>query len=148
MARPSTQSKRVRGDRERQGFDVSSPLDWNAKTIAEFRGSEGKVGGVFEGAPLVLVHHRGRKSGREYVSPVMYFPHGADHNLTAAGDGSVERGTETYELTVHELARIPQAGQHGLFIRRAAVRAAPLSDPPKETAHEGARPRPGSRSGF
>jgi len=54
---------------------VSDPLDWNAKTIAEFRANEGKVGGVFEGAPLVLVHHRGRNSGREYVTPMMYIAH-------------------------------------------------------------------------
>jgi hypothetical protein len=53
---------------------MSEPLDWNATTIAEFRANEGRVGGVFEGAPLVLVHHRGRKSGREYVTPAMYLP--------------------------------------------------------------------------
>src|SRR5260370_24737907 len=102
-------------DRERQEFDMSEPLDWNAKTIAEFRANQGRVGGVFEGAPLVLVHHRGRNSGREYVTPVMYLLHdtepdiiyvfatkaGAptnpdrDHNLTAPGDASSERGTTT-----------------------------------------------------
>ena len=102
---------------------MSETLDWNAKTIAEFRANEGRVGGIFEGAPMVLVHHRGRKSGREYVTPMMYLPHDTEpdiiyvfatkagaptnpdwyHNLTAAGDGSVERGTETYEVTVREL---------------------------------------------
>ena len=102
---------------------MSDPLDWNAKTIAEFRANEGKVGGNFEGAPLVLVHHRGRKSGREYVTPVMYISHDTDqdviyvfatmggapsnpdwyYNLTAAGGGSVERGTETYKVTVRDL---------------------------------------------
>jgi deazaflavin-dependent oxidoreductase (nitroreductase family) len=103
---------------------MSDILDWNAKTIAEFRANEGRVGGGFEGAPLVLVHHRGRTSGREYVNPMMYLadetepdniiyvfaskagaPTDPDwyRNLTAAGDGSVERGTETYEVTVREL---------------------------------------------
>jgi F420H(2)-dependent quinone reductase len=53
---------------------MSDTLDWNAKTIAEFRANQGRVGGVFEGAPLVLVHHRGRKSGREHVTPMMYLP--------------------------------------------------------------------------
>jgi len=53
---------------------MSDPLDWNAKTIAEFRANEGKVGGNFEGAPMVVVHHRGRKSRREYVTPMMYLP--------------------------------------------------------------------------
>ena len=37
--------------------------DWNAKTIEEFRANEGRVGGTFEGAPLVLVHHRGLLRG-------------------------------------------------------------------------------------
>ncbi|WP_042417894.1 nitroreductase family deazaflavin-dependent oxidoreductase [Streptacidiphilus anmyonensis] len=103
---------------------MNEALDWNAKTIAEFRANEGRVGGPFEGAPLVLLHHRGRRSGREYVTPMMYLPHeSAPHevvyvfatksgaptdpdwyrNLTAAGEGAVERGTETYEVSVHEL---------------------------------------------
>jgi deazaflavin-dependent oxidoreductase (nitroreductase family) len=102
---------------------MSEALDWNAKTIAEFRANEGKVGGPFEGAPVVLVHHHGRKSGREYVSPVMYLPHDTEpdiiyvfatkggaptnpdwyRNLTAAGDGSVERGIEAYRVSVREL---------------------------------------------
>ena len=103
---------------------MSDPNDWNAKTIAEFRANEGRVGGVFEGAPITLVHHRGRKSGREYVTPMMYHPHDTEadiiyvfatmggaptnpdwyRNLTAAGDGSVERGIETYDVTVRDVS--------------------------------------------
>lgn len=102
---------------------MSDTLDWNANIIAEFRANDGKVGGPFEGAPVVLVHHRGRKSGREYLNPVMYLQHETDpdtiyvfatkagaptnpdwyRNLTAAGDGRVERGTETYTVTVREV---------------------------------------------
>ncbi len=52
--------------------------DWNAKIIAEFRANSGQVGGQFKGAPLVLVHHRGRKTGRERVSPMMYLPDDQD----------------------------------------------------------------------
>src|SRR6266446_880973 len=103
---------------------MSDTLDWNAKTIAEFRANQGRVGGIFEGAPMVLVHHRGRKSGREYVIPTMYLPHDTDldsiyvfatkggaptnpdwyDNLTAAGDGSVELGAGTYRVRVRQLA--------------------------------------------
>ena len=102
---------------------MSEPLDWNAKIIEEFRENEGKVGGNFAGAPMVLVHHRGRKSGREYVSPMMYLPHDTEpdiiyvfatkagaptnpdwyRNLAAAGDGTIERGTQTYQVAVREL---------------------------------------------
>ena len=60
---------------------MSETLDWNAKTIAEFRANEGRVGGIFEGAPMVLVHHRGRKSGREYVTPMMYLPHETEPDI-------------------------------------------------------------------
>ena len=97
--------------------------DWNAKVIAEFRANEGRVGGAFEGAPLVLLHHRGRRSGREYVSPMMYLLHDTEpdtiyvfaskggapanpdwySNVTTAGRALVERGTETYTVTVREL---------------------------------------------
>jgi deazaflavin-dependent oxidoreductase (nitroreductase family) len=97
--------------------------DWNKRIIAEFRANGGRVGGTFEGAPLVLVHHQGRRSGREYVNPMMYLADDADsgtiyvfatksgapsnpdwyHNLTASGAGTVERGTETYSVTVREL---------------------------------------------
>jgi len=96
--------------------------DWNEMIIAEFRANEGRVGGHFEGAPMVLVHHRGRKSGREYVNPMMYLPADRDdaiyvfaskagapshpdwyYNLTAAGEATIERGTDTYRVTLREL---------------------------------------------
>jgi deazaflavin-dependent oxidoreductase (nitroreductase family) len=97
--------------------------DWNQQTIAEFRANGGHVGGPFEGAPVVLVHHRGRKSGREYVTPMMYLADGSDddtiyvfaskggapsnpdwyYNLTAAGEGTIERGTETYRVAVRDV---------------------------------------------
>ena len=74
--------------------------DWNAKTIDEFRANEGRVGGTFDGDPLVLVHHSGRKSGLEYVSPVMYLPHETDRNViyvfaTRGGTPTTRTGTTT-----------------------------------------------------
>ncbi|MFB7176230.1 nitroreductase family deazaflavin-dependent oxidoreductase [Streptomyces sp. NPDC056257] len=102
---------------------MTEELDRNARIIDEFRTNEGRVGGPFEGAPLVLVHHRGRKSGQERVSPMMYLPHESEpdivyvfaskggaptdpdwyRNLVAAGEGAVERGTETYRVSVRDL---------------------------------------------
>jgi len=98
--------------------------DWNAQVIAEFRANGGKVGGSFEGAPVVLMHHVGRKSGKESVNPVMYLPDGTDPatiyvfaskggapthpdwywNMTEAGTAVVEVGTETYTVTVRDVA--------------------------------------------
>ena len=97
--------------------------DWYAAIIAEFRANEGRVGGQFEGAPVVLMHHVGRKSGKEFVNPVMYLADDSDPatifvfaskagapthpdwywNMTEAGRATVEVGTETYDVAVREL---------------------------------------------
>jgi len=98
--------------------------DWNAKIIAEFRANEGQVGGNFAGAPMTLAHHTGRRSGRQSVAPMMYLADEADadtiygfaskagaptnpdwyYNLTTAGEGRVEVGTEEYAVSVTDLA--------------------------------------------
>jgi deazaflavin-dependent oxidoreductase (nitroreductase family) len=101
---------------------VSDWNDRNQRIIAEFRANEGRVGGGFEGAPMVLIHHVGRKSGTEYVIPLVYLPDGDDsiyifaskggapthpewyRNLIAAGDATIEVGTSTYPVTVSELS--------------------------------------------
>jgi deazaflavin-dependent oxidoreductase (nitroreductase family) len=114
----------TRGLRNPRGdVDVTAPNDWNAKVIAEFRANDGRVGGAFEGAPIALVHHRGRSSGRDYVSPMMYLADEGDaatiyvfgskagapthpdwyYNLKSAGLACVEVGTDTYQVTVSEL---------------------------------------------
>jgi deazaflavin-dependent oxidoreductase (nitroreductase family) len=46
--------------------------NFNDRIIEEFRANDGAVGGNFEGAPLLLLHTTGAKSGRERVNPVMY----------------------------------------------------------------------------
>lgn len=100
--------------------------DWNDKIIDEFRANQGRVGPPFEGAPLTLIHHRGRKSGRDYVSPTMYLRSDDDasviyvfatrggspqnpgwyYNLVDAGTAEVELGTQTYPVTVTELSGV------------------------------------------
>jgi len=95
--------------------------DWNDKIIAEFRANGGKVGGPFEGARLLLLHHVGARSGAERVAPLAYFPDGDRmliiaskagaptnpdwyHNLKANPRVDVELGTETVTVDAHELA--------------------------------------------
>ena len=90
--------------------------DWNQKIIEEFRANEGRVGGPFERVPLLLLHHRGAKSGTERVSPLAYRREGDDyvvfgsrggapehpawvHNLVAHPETTVEVGTETIAVT-------------------------------------------------
>jgi deazaflavin-dependent oxidoreductase (nitroreductase family) len=97
--------------------------DWNQRIIDEFRANEGRVGGSFEGAPMVLIHHVGRKSGKEYVTPLVYLPDEGDdgsiyifaskagapvhpewyRNLVAAGQATIDVGASTYQVTITEL---------------------------------------------
>ena len=90
----------------------TSPSDFNARIIDEFRANEGRVGPPFEGTPLLLLHHTGARSGNAYVNPLAYLRDGERyvvfaskagapshpawyHNLKAHPDVEVEVGTET-----------------------------------------------------
>lgn len=90
--------------------------DWNNQIITEFRTHEGKVGGPFKGAPLLLLTTTGAKSGQQRTSPLMYLPDGDRmiifaskggaptnpdwyHNLMAHPQATVEVGTETFNVT-------------------------------------------------
>ena len=93
-----------------------SPTDFNTSIVEEFRANGGRLGGPFEGAPVLLLHHSGAKSGTERVSPVMYQAVGDDfavfgskggaptnpawfHNVVANPETSVEVGTDTVPVT-------------------------------------------------
>lgn len=52
---------------------MESERSFNEKNIAEFRANQGKVGGQFEGFPLLLLTSTGAKSGTQRVNPVGYF---------------------------------------------------------------------------
>lgn len=99
--------------------DTGSANDWNKQIIDEFRANGGKVGGPFEGAPMILVHHHGRRSGTERVNPLVCQPvdggwavfaskAGAPtdpdwyRNLKANPDTTVEYGTETHRVHARE----------------------------------------------
>lgn len=86
--------------------------DWNTSIIEEFRANSGKVGGPFEGAPLLLLHTVGARTGRQRVNPMMYrrvgdsyavfaskagAPTNPDwyHNLVANPDVTAEIGSDT-----------------------------------------------------
>jgi deazaflavin-dependent oxidoreductase (nitroreductase family) len=98
-------------------FKVSEANDFNQRIVEEFRANGGKVGGPFEGLPLVLLHHTGAKSGIERVNPLAYqrladdsfatfaskggAPTNPDwyHNLVANPNASIEIGTQRHDVT-------------------------------------------------
>ncbi len=106
--------------------------DFNARVIAEFRANEGRVGGPFEGASMVIIHTKGAKSGAEREHPLVCFERegrrfivaskaGADthpawfHNLRANPDVTVEIGTETYAARARILEEAERAERFADF---------------------------------
>jgi deazaflavin-dependent oxidoreductase (nitroreductase family) len=113
----------------------SSFKDWNAQIIAEFRKNHGKVGGYFEGAPLLLLHSVGRRTGRLHVNPLMYLRDGerylvfaskggADtnpdwyYNLKAQPEIQIEAADETIDVHAEEVSR-PERDR--LYERQASL---------------------------
>jgi deazaflavin-dependent oxidoreductase (nitroreductase family) len=120
----------------------TSPADFNAKIIEEFHANEGRVGGMFEGVPLLLLRHTGAKSGKSRVNPLAYqsddgryvifaskggAPTNPDwyHNLKAHPDVTIEVGTDTIDVVASEASgeererlfrtqaeRVPQFGEY------------------------------------
>ncbi len=115
---------------------------FNQGIIDEFRANGGKVGGMFEGRPMMLLTTTGAKSGRQYVSPLVYLPDGDRivifaskagaptnpdwyHNLVKHPRVTVEVGTETYDanavvltgderdrLYAEQVKQMPQFGKY------------------------------------
>lgn len=103
---------------------MSNSNDWNKKIIEEFRANGGRVGGNFEGKPLLLLHTKGAKSGEERINPVAYTkdsdklvviaskggaPTNPDwyYNIVANPLVTVEVGTEKFQVQA-ALAREPE----------------------------------------
>ncbi len=119
-----------------QGFpDNESIKAFNESITDEFRANDGKVGGQFEGANLLLLTTTGAKSGRPRVSPLAYFRiddklviigsfAGADvnpawvHNLRANPSAQIEIGNDSSDVIAREL---PRAERDALFTKIAAV---------------------------
>ena len=80
---------------------MANATDFNTKIIDEFRENEGKVGGPFAGAPMVLVHHFGAKSGQERVSPVVYQALGESFVVFASKAGSDTNPAWYHNLVAH-----------------------------------------------
>lgn len=64
---------------------------WNRFTRAHviaYRLTGGRLGGTFRGGPVLLLHHVGRHSGEERVSPLLYLEDGRDLVIVASHGGS------------------------------------------------------------
>ena len=123
--------------------------DWNKKIIDEFRANEGRVGGPFAGAPMILITHMGRKSGKQRTNPLVYHQEGdvmyvfgskggaPEHpewyrNLLANPSATAEVGTEKFEV---EASEVTGAERDRIFDANKALRPA-FSDYEKKTTRK------------
>jgi deazaflavin-dependent oxidoreductase (nitroreductase family) len=94
--------------------------DFNAKMIAEFRATQGRMNSP---TPMVLVHHIGQRTGNEYIAPMVYLTDDTDpsviyvfaskagapanpdwyRNIIAAGTAEIEVGAQTYTAAVSDV---------------------------------------------
>ena len=81
--------------------ESSGPHNWNQKIIDEFHANSGKVGGYFEGAHMILIHHIGARSGRERVNPLTYLPDGDDMIIAATKGGAPKNPDWYHNLKQH-----------------------------------------------
>jgi deazaflavin-dependent oxidoreductase (nitroreductase family) len=56
--------------------------------VAVYRASGGRIGGTYRGAPVLLLHHVGRKSGRERINVLIYLQDDTDFLIVASKGGS------------------------------------------------------------
>lgn len=83
--------------------------DFNAQIIDEYRANAGKVGGMFEGATLLLLHHTGAKSGADRVTPLVYLHDGDRYVIFASKAGAPENPAWYHNLKAHPATEIEVA---------------------------------------
>ena len=121
---------------------MSAAAEYNATVIDAFRANGGRVSGIWEGTPLLLLHHIGARSGAGRVSPLGYLADGSRylifasnggagtnpawyHNLKANPNARIEVGLETIDVGAEEATgeerkrlfargaeRFPDLGKH------------------------------------
>jgi deazaflavin-dependent oxidoreductase (nitroreductase family) len=117
--------------------EMAAEREFNKQNIEEFRRNGGKVGGQFEGFPLLILTSTGAKSGAERVSLIAYFDidgknyiigsaAGRDQspawvfNIRANPDVTVEIGADPPRgVVAHELPRDERDRIYGIVVERA-----------------------------
>ena len=90
---------------------MADTKNWNDNIIEEFRANRGKVGGNFERQPLLLLHHRGARTGVERVNPVAYQKVGDSYAVFASKGGSPTNPDWYHNLIANPRARVEVGNQ-------------------------------------
>jgi len=104
--------------------------DFNKTIIEEFRANGGKVGGQFEGAPLLLLTTTGAKSGASRVNPLAYLADGDRHVIIASYAGAPTNPPWYYNLVANPDVDVEVGKQ------RFKARATVLKDPERSKLYQ------------
>lgn len=100
---------------------AGSASAYNTKIVKEFRAKQGRVGGLWAGIPLILIHHIGARSGIERVDPVAYYPQPGGRFAIWAANGD-RPPTRTGTTTSTPTPRSPRHPPRGLPVDVGAAR--------------------------
>jgi deazaflavin-dependent oxidoreductase (nitroreductase family) len=104
---------------------MNEPLDtpeWHAHVVDEFR----RNGGVVEhyGRVLVLLHHRGARTGAERVTPIVGIPDGHGWLAAASWRGAAHSPAWFYNVLAHPDAAIETPGAGTVAVRASQLHGA------------------------
>jgi F420H(2)-dependent quinone reductase len=90
--------------------------------VMAFRLSGGRIGGRMMGAPILLLHHTGAKSGKERVAPLLYMPDGERMVIVASKGGYVKNPAWFHHLMANPdtLVELPREGKVAVSARKAS----------------------------
>ncbi len=97
-----------------------SMADFNTQVITEFRENDGVVGGMFEGMPLLLLHHVGAKSGADRIAPLVYLEDDGSYVIFASKGGAPENPAWYHNLKGHPETKIEVGGQEVAVVAHEA----------------------------
>lgn len=104
--------------------------NWNDGIIKEFHENDGKVGGPFEGAHLLLLTTTGAKTGEQRIAPMMYFTEADGIYVIASKAGSPEHPAWYHNLLANPAVGVEQATDHGIETYQAT--ATPVAAPKRD----------------
>jgi deazaflavin-dependent oxidoreductase (nitroreductase family) len=104
----------------------------NEQVVAEFRANGGVVrnalGGFFKGVHLLLLHHVGRRSGHEHVTPLLYVDDGSRMVLVGS-NGAVPDKEPLWFANVEAMSEVTiEVGGHTMTARPTVLREGPERD--------------------
>lgn len=105
---------------------ADSGVSWNERVMEEFRANNGRVGGMFEGAPMVLLTTVGRRTGKPHTNPAIYLRDGDRHLVFASNAGADTHPHWYLNLLANPRVTMEIGTEEGV-VKPFATRAVPLA---------------------